>query len=360
MGFLDLLSGKKSGPSAPPSAPGAPKPAPEVASNVNSSAPNPPTPSIAPPMPGAPPGTDAKSGDSDTAPATPKIQNPDPKAIFNAMHNENPPPEFKPDELNLPKFDLPNFPKNYPELNFDIPSYGKAAGSAPAPNGAPGAVPTVQAPGVEPVAPEAEVVPETPSAPESNDELSTTIPEITTLSGSKGRSESAPVAPTSESPSAPDVAPVTSSAPVSPATPGSLPSDPFKGKSSAELDKEFSKREQFLTPQERELTDEKALIHAPRNEPGTDKRRIGNVEGVIERRTQIPKGPVFIEINDYKRVLNGVDEIKRDANESQEMILKLEEFNDKKHSEFEKWKKIFENINTKLKFIDKTMFEQSD
>ncbi|MFW6230415.1 MAG: hypothetical protein ACOC32_00125 [Nanoarchaeota archaeon] len=118
-------------------------------------------------------------------------------------------------------------------------------------------------------------------------------------------------------------------------------------------------RNSYLSQDEEHLNDLKHKLHKPSEEIGTDSSMMGNVERNIKKRISKQQGPLFVEINNYKRVLNSVDEIKRDLNESQEFILKLDEFNDKKHGEFDKWKKAFEYIQTKLHFVDKTLFEES-
>ncbi len=113
----------------------------------------------------------------------------------------------------------------------------------------------------------------------------------------------------------------------------------------------------FESEGEQELSRMKHDLHKPADEVGTDRFTIGNIEKGMKK-TRKFTGPLYVEINDYKRVLNSVDEMKRDINESHDYAIKLDEFNSSKHQEFEKWKKAFEYIHSKLQFVDKTLFEE--
>lgn len=113
----------------------------------------------------------------------------------------------------------------------------------------------------------------------------------------------------------------------------------------------------YVSEEEQDLNFKRKKVHYPNVEVGTDLSRTGNVESRVKKKIHVPNSPIFTEINNYKRVLNSIDEMKRDLNESQDIIIKLEEFNDKKHLEFEQWKKIFTYIQNKLLFVDKTLFE---
>lgn len=69
------------------------------------------------------------------------------------------------------------------------------------------------------------------------------------------------------------------------------------------------------------------------------------------------EGPIFIEINDYKHLLDNVDEIKNGLKKSGDYIFKLEEYNEQKHYECEQWKASLEDIQRKMVYIQKTLFE---
>ena len=114
----------------------------------------------------------------------------------------------------------------------------------------------------------------------------------------------------------------------------------------------------YLSADELRLNSLRDKLHKPQRNETSDSSSIGNVESTLKHKIRNVKGPLFIGINDYKRVLNSLDEMKRDLNESQEFVLKLDEFNDRKYNEFEKWKKTVEYINSKLIFVDKTLFKE--
>ncbi len=375
MGFLDLLGKKKDTSSAPvpPPAPGAsvdkgsvpPKP------GAGKSVPKPPVPGATSPNSASESSPEKEKDADDLEPPKPQ-KTQDPKAVFNAIHNQNPPPDFKPDEANVPKFDLPTFPKGYPELDFDIPTFGgksKPIGtagqpSAPIQEGKAG-------PQKAQVPPSGSEEPPKPSLGSegskdgNDDKFSTAIPGITpidedgnfeTVAGSEKPTDLNTPNNKFESSVKEDV------------KPSFTPSHGLSDSTSKVDDRKhyevehdpFSPKENFLSKEERELNDEKEKIRLPRNEIGTDKNRIGNIESRLKTKTKVPGDPVFVEINDYKRALNGVEEIRRDLTDSEEMVQKLEEFNDKKHKEFERWKKAFQYIQTKLQHIDKVMFEPEE
>ena len=114
----------------------------------------------------------------------------------------------------------------------------------------------------------------------------------------------------------------------------------------------------YLSQNEMQLNDLKEQLHRPIKMEGSDPSNIGNVESTLKSKTKNVKGPLFIEINNYKRVLHSLDEMKQDLSESQEFVLKLDEFNDKKYNEFERWRKSIEYIHSKLAFVDKTLFKE--
>ncbi len=116
----------------------------------------------------------------------------------------------------------------------------------------------------------------------------------------------------------------------------------------------------FYSQEESQLNNMKRQLHKNLDDPSSDNSTLGDVEKRMKKKIRKVNGPLFVEINDYKRVLNAVDDIKRNSTESQDFILKLDEFNDKKHTEFEKWKKTIQYINTKLQFVDNTLFNKEN
>ena len=122
--------------------------------------------------------------------------------------------------------------------------------------------------------------------------------------------------------------------------------------------KSYSPVRSYLSENEMQLNNLKEELHRPQKIEGSDSSNIGNVESTLRSKTKNVKGPLFIEINNYKRVLHSLDEMKKDLSESQEFVLKLDEFNDKKYNEFERWRKSIEYIHSKLAFVDKTLFKE--
>jgi hypothetical protein len=83
--------------------------------------------------------------------------------------------------------------------------------------------------------------------------------------------------------------------------------------------------------------------------------------GLIQKRLQVhraPGGPIFVEVADYRHVLDGIDFMKAKLKESEDYIFKVEEYNEQKHNEFEQWKVALEDIQRKLVFVEKTLFEK--
>ena len=133
--------------------------------------------------------------------------------------------------------------------------------------------------------------------------------------------------------------------------------EPFSQGESIQKETQSSAKS-YLSQNEMQLNDLKEQLHRPLKIEGSDSSNIGNVESTLRSKTKNIKGPLFIEINNYKRVLHSLDEMKQDLNESQEFVLKLDEFNDKKYNEFERWRKSIEYIHSKLAFVDKTLFKE--
>ena len=119
-----------------------------------------------------------------------------------------------------------------------------------------------------------------------------------------------------------------------------------------------SRYEKFVNENEQRINDMKRELHKPiKKDTNQDFSDIGNVQNAIKKKITA-KGPLFVEINNYKRALDSVDHIKVELSESQNYILRMEEYNDKKTNEFEKWKKCIDYIKSKLMFVDKTLFNE--
>lgn len=73
---------------------------------------------------------------------------------------------------------------------------------------------------------------------------------------------------------------------------------------------------------------------------------------------RVTGGPIFVELNDYKYILDTIDETKSKVKESGEHMFKIEEYNEQKHYECEQWKGCLEDIQRKFVYIQKTLFEK--
>jgi len=69
--------------------------------------------------------------------------------------------------------------------------------------------------------------------------------------------------------------------------------------------------------------------------------------------------PVFVKIEDYNDVLDVTNMIKNKIVEAKETLGKLNELKNAEDSEVELWKTNLDEIERKVDFIDKTLFEPS-
>ncbi len=372
MGFLDLLSGKKKksedGNNIPPPAPGANPPGQGNPKDA-------PKPSNVPPAPSADSNQgkqeekkevgDNKDGQQPPAPnvGDQGAPNPEQQKEGGQPGPEQPPkpaPAFKDD---FPKLDLPKFPGGSDQSNMKVPDF---PGKKPSTEGSEQEQPQ------EPQGQDAKA----PGFPTPSEDKGA-MPSFKPPQGEESHGGNPQQQPGAQSgqikpPGAPDLKTTPQGAdqgmqqngfqqPPAP-KPEQAPAQANMGTAeNSEQEESFSKwhPQKYVTEDEQSLDRMKRRLHKPMDEVGTDKSEIGNVEAQMKKHRKV-KGPLFIEINDYKRVLNSVDEIKRDVNESHDFVLKLDEFNNGKHAEFEKWKKCFEYIHNKLGFIDKTLFEETN
>ena len=85
----------------------------------------------------------------------------------------------------------------------------------------------------------------------------------------------------------------------------------------------------------------------------TEKQRIKDREQHINYQK-----PIFVEVEDYRRVLDYIQEIKNDIKTSENVTARLEEVRAAKDKEFDKWHHALEDIQRKLLYVDKTLFEE--
>ena len=74
---------------------------------------------------------------------------------------------------------------------------------------------------------------------------------------------------------------------------------------------------------------------------------------------EIQKGemPVFVRIEEYKDVLDVMNMIKNKIDEAKETLGKINELKNEEDAELELWHSGLEEVERKVMFIDKTLFE---
>ena len=68
--------------------------------------------------------------------------------------------------------------------------------------------------------------------------------------------------------------------------------------------------------------------------------------------------PIFVEVDDYRKVLDYVAGIKTDIKDSENILTRLQDIKTSKEKEFEKWRNFLEDVERKLLYVDKTLFEE--
>jgi len=69
--------------------------------------------------------------------------------------------------------------------------------------------------------------------------------------------------------------------------------------------------------------------------------------------------PVFVRIDDYKDILDVINMVKNKINEAKDTLGKINELKNEEDAELELWQTGIEEIERKVEFIDKTLFEPS-
>lgn len=69
--------------------------------------------------------------------------------------------------------------------------------------------------------------------------------------------------------------------------------------------------------------------------------------------------PVFVRIEEYRDVLDIVNMIKNKIEEAKESLGKINELKNEEDAELELWHTGIEEIERKITFVDKTLFEPS-
>lgn len=71
----------------------------------------------------------------------------------------------------------------------------------------------------------------------------------------------------------------------------------------------------------------------------------------------MPEMPVFVKIEDYKDVLDVINIIKNKAVDARKTLEKINELKNEEDAELDLWRNSLSEIERKVDFIDKTLFE---
>jgi hypothetical protein len=107
-------------------------------------------------------------------------------------------------------------------------------------------------------------------------------------------------------------------------------------------------------PKEEKLAIKPTVHHKPRREGPSRQQVISEVEKRPE-----PKGPLYVPIEDYRAVLEGADHIRSNLKETSDILGRMNELKNEEDREFEKWRGELEDIQRKLTYVDKIIFESS-
>ena len=71
----------------------------------------------------------------------------------------------------------------------------------------------------------------------------------------------------------------------------------------------------------------------------------------------MPEMPVFVKIEDYKDVLDVINMVKNKIDDARKTLGKINEIKNEEDAELELWHTTLEEVERKVDFIDKTLFE---
>ena len=67
--------------------------------------------------------------------------------------------------------------------------------------------------------------------------------------------------------------------------------------------------------------------------------------------------PVFVKIDEYKEAMSLIDNIKSKVKEANGMLGKINDIKAKEEAELDQWKSHLDEIDRKVDFMDRTLFE---
>lgn len=92
-----------------------------------------------------------------------------------------------------------------------------------------------------------------------------------------------------------------------------------------------------------------------------EKPHYENVVGEVRRSLHEPesfvKKPIFVNINDYKVLLEDVLDIRKSLNGLKISVAKIDSIKEKEDTEYKNWQKILDDMKKKFLFVDEILFE---
>ena len=70
--------------------------------------------------------------------------------------------------------------------------------------------------------------------------------------------------------------------------------------------------------------------------------------------------PVYVKVDDYKDVLDIIELIKEKIDESKGVLQKINDLKNAEDTELDIWNTEIEEVERKIAFVDKTLFEPQD
>ena len=70
--------------------------------------------------------------------------------------------------------------------------------------------------------------------------------------------------------------------------------------------------------------------------------------------------PVFVKIDDYKKLLNEMDAIKTKISSIKKTIAQIESLREQEEAELKLWTDNISSVEKEISFIDSTLFEPED
>lgn len=69
------------------------------------------------------------------------------------------------------------------------------------------------------------------------------------------------------------------------------------------------------------------------------------------------KSPVFVKIDEYKKVLSKVDKIKKQVGDLRKIIAEIKETRSQEETELLSWEDNLDEVERQITYVDKTIFE---